>query len=138
MAVGVGAALLMPYVTTGLPLYWWPLLFILSLAGCLIGTYTAPPTSTAVLTDFYKNVKPWGFWQPIHQLVVADDPSFKANTNFKLDMFNVALGIVAQLCLTIFPMYLITGMYQPLWITIAILTVIILILKRTWWNRLED
>ncbi|WP_449415912.1 sodium:solute symporter family transporter, partial [Pedobacter namyangjuensis] len=58
MTVGVGAALLMPYVTTGLPLYWWPLLFALSLAGCLIGTYTAPATDTAVLKSFYATVKP--------------------------------------------------------------------------------
>ncbi len=138
MAVGVGAALLMPYVTTGLPLYWWPLLFVLSFIGCLIGTYTAPPTDTTVLKSFYKTVRPWGFWQPIRALVVAEDPTFKANKNFKLDMFNVVLGVVAQLCLTIAPMYLITGMYSPLWIALAILAVIIFTLKRTWWNRLED
>lgn len=138
MAVGVGAALLMPYVTTGLPLFWWPALFLLSLAGCLIGTYTAPPTDMAVLKSFYSTVKPWGFWQPIHNLVAAEDPSFQQNKNFKLDMFNVAIGIVAQLCLTIFPMYLITGMYTPLLVTVAILVVIVTILKRTWWNRLED
>lgn len=138
MAVGIVSALLMPYVTSGLPLYWWPLLFVLSLIGCIIGTYAAPATDVAVLKSFYKNVRPWGFWKPIHELVAADDPSFKANKNFALDMGNVALGIIAQLCLTILPMYLILGMYQPLGITIAILAVIILILKRTWWNRLED
>lgn len=138
MTVGVGAALLMPYLTTGLPLYWWPLLFVLSFIGCLIGTYSAPATDTEVLKSFYKNVKPWGFWEPIHALVKAEDPTFQANKNFKLDMFNVTLGIIAQLCLTIFPMYLITGMYAPLWITVSILIVIALILKRTWWNRLED
>ncbi|MNK05637.1 Sodium/glucose cotransporter [compost metagenome] len=138
MTVGVGAALLMPYLTTGLPLYWWPLLFVLSFIGCLIGTYSAPATDTEVLKSFYKNVRPWGFWEPIHALVKAEDPTFQANRNFKLDMFNVALGIIAQLCLTIFPMYLITGMYAPLWITVSILIVIALILKRTWWNRLED
>lgn len=138
MAVGVGAALLMPYVTTGLPLYWWPLLFVLSLIGCVIGTYAAPATDQTVLKSFYKTVRPWGFWKPIHDLVVKEDSTFRANKNFKLDMFNVALGIVAQLCLTIFPMYLITGMFSPLWITVGILTVIIFILKRTWWNRLED
>lgn len=71
MAVGIGAALLMPYVTTGLPLFWWPALFVLSLIGCVVGTYAAPPTDLAVLKSFYKNVKPWGFWQPIHELVVA-------------------------------------------------------------------
>ncbi|MDR6783816.1 SSS family solute:Na+ symporter [Pedobacter africanus] len=138
MTVGVVAALSMPYITTGLPLYWWPLLFVLSLIGCFIGTYTAPPTDIGVLKSFYRNVRPWGFWGPVHELVIQDDPAFQTNKNFKLDMFNVVLGITAQLCLTIFPMYLITGMYTPLWITIGILTVISLILKRTWWNRLED
>lgn len=114
------------------------LAFVLSFIGCLIGTYSAPATDTEVLKSFYKNVKPWGFWEPIHALVKAEDPTFQANKNFKLDMFNVTLGIIAQLCLTIFPMYLITGMYAPLWITVSILIVIALILKRTWWNRLED
>jgi len=138
MAVGVGAALLMPYVTTGLPLFWWPALFVLSLIGCVVGTYATPPTDMAVLKSFYKNVKPWGFWQPVHEMVIAEEPTFKANKNFKLDMFNVALGIVAQLCLTIFPMYLITGMYPQLAVNLAVLAVIVVILKRTWWNRLED
>ena len=88
--------------------------------------------------SFYKNVQPWGFWKPVHELVVKDDQTFVANKGFALDMSNVALGIVAQLCLTIFPMYLIMGMYKPLAITVAILAVIVVILKRTWWNRLED
>jgi Na+/proline symporter len=138
MFVGVAAALLMPYFTTGLPLYWWPLLFGLSILGCLVGTYTAPPTDIDTLKSFYKTVKPWGFWKPIHTLVKAEEPNFEENKNFKLDMFNVALGIIAQLCLTIFPMYLITGMYTPLWATTGILALIIFILKRTWWNKLED
>ena len=138
MAVGIIAALLMPYVTTGLPLYWWPLLFILSMAGCIIGTYAALPTDMVVLKSFYKTVRPWGFWKPVYEMVKEEDPSFVANKRFKLDMFNVVLGIIAQLCLTILPMYLILKMQTPLFITVAILAVIIIILKRTWWNKLED
>jgi len=53
-------------------------------------------------------------------------------------MFNVVIGVIAQLCLTISPMYLITGMYSSLWVTVGILGVIMFVLKRTWWNRLED
>ena len=138
MAVGIIAALAMPYVTTGLPLYWWPLLFVLSLAGCIVGTYAAPPTEDAVLISFYKTVRPWGFWKPIHEKVLAIDPSFIGNKNFKLDMFNVVIGIIGQLCFTLLPMYLILNMQQPLWITIAAIIVIVFILKRTWWNRLEN
>lgn len=138
MAVGIIAALLMPYLTSGLPLYWWPLLFVLSLAGCFIGTFAAPATDMTLLKNFYRHVRPWGFWQPVLEQVQIDQPDFKANTHFALDMGNVALGIIAQLCLTILPMYLILGMYSALAITVAILAVIMLILKRTWWNRLED
>ena len=138
MAVGIIAALLMPYVTTGLPLYWWPLLFVLSMAGCIIGTYAAPPTDMVVLKSFYTTVKPWGFWKPVYEVVKLEDPLFVANTRFKLDMFNVVLGIIAQLCLTILPMYLILKMQTPLLVTVAILVVIIIVLKRTWWNKLED
>jgi solute:Na+ symporter, SSS family len=137
MTVGVVAALVMPYVTTGLPLYWWPLLFVLSLLGCIVGTYTAPPTSNEVLLKFYKTVRPWGFWKPIYQQAVAEDPGFKANKNFKLDMFNVAIGIIGQLCFTLLPMYFILGMHLELWINIALIIVIVLILKKTWWNKLE-
>ena len=138
MAVGIIAALAMPYVTTGLPLYWWPLLFVLSLAGCIAGTYAAPPTEDAVLISFYKTVRPWGFWKPIHEKVLAIDPSFIGNKNFKLDMFNVVIGIIGQLCFTLLPMYLILNMQRPLWITIAGIIVIVFILKRTWWNKLEN
>ncbi len=138
MAVGIIAALLMPYVTTGLPLYWWPLLFVLSLAGCIIGTYAAPPTDAVVLKSFYKTVRPWGFWKPIHEMVVVDDPTFIGNKRFKLDMFNVVIGIIGQLCFTLLPMYFILKMQTPLWITIGAIVVVVLILKRTWWNKLED
>ena len=138
MTAGIVAALLMPYVTTGLPLYWWPLLFVISLAASMIGTYMAEPTDVEVLKNFYKTVRPWGFWQPINDLVIAEDSTFIANKNFKLDMFNVVLGIIAQLCLTVLPMYLVLGMNLPLMADIGIMMVVIFILKRTWWNKLED
>ena len=122
----------------GLFLYIWPVLFIISIAGCLIGTYTAPPTEIDTLKSFYKSVRPWGFWKPVHRLVVEEDPSFQPNRRFKLDMFNVVLGVIAQCCLTILPMYIVLWMKLPLLITISILLVIVLILKRTWWDKLED
>jgi Na+/proline symporter len=125
-------------VIGGLELYYWPVLFILSLIGCVVGTYTAPPTEMDTLKRFYSTVRPWGFWQPVHKEVVLEDPAFVPNRRFKLDMFNVVLGIIAQCCLTILPMYVVLWLKLPLLITIIILVIIILILKRTWWNKLEN
>ena len=138
MMSGIIAALIFPYVFDGLPLYNWPLLFLISLAGSVIGTYAAPPTDMLVLKRFYTTVKPWGFWQPVHEEVVKEDPPFESNKRFSLDMFNVVLGIIAQLCLTLLPMYLVLWMKLPLLITVFILGIIILVLKKTWWDKLED
>ena len=138
MMAGIIAALVFPFIFTGLPLYNWPLLFLISLVGCIAGTYSSPPTDKEVLKKFYSRVKPWGFWKPIHELVIAEDPAFIENKRFKLDMFNVVLGIIGQLCLTILPMYFVLWMKLPLLITIIILGIIVFILKKTWWNKLEN
>lgn len=125
-------------VIAGLDLYYWPLLFALSLIGCVVGTYAVPPTDREVLKQFYKTVRPWGFWKAVHNEVVAEDPGFQANRRFGLDMFNVVLGIIGQCCLTILPMYVVLWLKLPLLITVIILIIIVLILKRTWWNKLEN
>ncbi len=139
MAAGIVAALAFPFIFPHtLPLYVWPLLFLISVIGCLVGTYTAPPADVEVLKKFYSTVRPWGFWKPVHQHVIKEDPKFRANKRFKLDMFNVVLGMIAQCCLTILPMYIVLWLKLPLLVTILILAVIIVILKRTWWNKLEN
>jgi Na+/proline symporter len=139
MASGIVAALVFPYIFKNtLPLYSWPLLFLISLAGCFIGTWSAPPTEEAVLKQFYKTIKPWGFWKPIQMKVMAEDPAFTPNKGFKTDMFNVVLGIIGQCCLTILPMYIVLWLKLPLLITVAMLVIIVLVLKRTWWDKLEN
>jgi len=137
MAAGITAALFFP-LFPGLPLYLWPLLFLISILGCVVGTFTAKPTDTETLKKFYSSVRPWGFWKPIRVIVQQENPDFQPNRRFGLDMFNVAIGITAQCCLTILPMYLVLWMKTPLLITAGILLIIIIILKKTWWSRLEN
>jgi SSS family solute:Na+ symporter len=125
-------------VLSGLDLYYWPVLFVLSIAGSIIGTYAAAPAEEAILKQFYKTVRPWGFWKPVHDKVVAENPAFVPNKKWKLDMFNVVLGIIGQCCLTILPMYLVLWLQLPLLITVILLAAIVLILKKTWWDKLES
>lgn len=138
MLSGIVPALVFPLLFDFLDLYYFPLLFALSLAGAIIGSLCTKPTDTEVLKEFYRTVKPWGFWNPIKLMVAAEDPSFVPNTYFKRDMFNVALGIIGQLCLTILPMYLVLMMKTELFVTIVLLTAIAFTLKKTWWNKLEN
>jgi Na+/proline symporter len=119
-------------------LYWFPVLFAISLAGSVIGSYATAPTDLAVLKSFYTTVRPWGFWGPVKAIVMEGDPAFVPNKNFKLNMFNVVIGTITQCSLTILPMYLILAQKTSLIITIAILVVTITILKKTWWDKLKD
>jgi Na+/proline symporter len=119
-------------------LYWFPVLFAISLAGSVIGSYATAPTDLAVLKSFYTTVRPWGFWGPVKAIVMEGDPAFVPNKNFKLNMFNVVIGTITQCSLTILPMYLILAQKTSLIVTIAILVVTITILKKTWWDKLKD
>ncbi|MBC3539083.1 sodium:solute symporter family protein [Rufibacter sediminis] len=138
MLVGIVAALVFPYFTEGLDLYYFPWLLLISLAGSIIGTYMAPPTDPETLKAFYRNVRPWGFWKPVAEQVKAQDPSFTENKNFKLDMFNVVIGVVWQMSLTLLPIYLILTMYTELAVAFGLVLVCTLILKKTWWDRLPE
>ncbi|MGI4736058.1 MAG: hypothetical protein ACRYG7_12855, partial [Janthinobacterium lividum] len=139
MTTGIVAAMIFGVlIPAGNLLYWFPVLFGISMAGSIIGTYLAPPTEAAVLQNFYKTVRPWGFWGPVLAQVQAQDPSFQPNRNFGRNMLNVGLGIIAQLGLTILPMYLLLSQHLPLALVVVMLAVVGFILKKTWWNRLSD
>ena len=55
-----------------------------------------------------------------------------------MDMFNVVVGIVAQTALVIIPMYIVFRQTTPIYIGIAILVVCLFLLKKFWWNKLEE
>ena len=139
MASGLLAAAIVPELFPDvLGLYLFPILLVISIIGSIIGTYSAPPTEEAVLKTFYKNVRPWGFWAPIYKKLKLENPDFKKNSDFGRDMFNVAIGIIAQTALVIIPMYLIFRQDTPLYVSIVVLIVCIFILKKYWWNTLEE
>lgn len=138
MVSGLAAAMFIPILFPSvLQLYLFPVFLIISIAGCIFGTYMYPATDDETLTNFYKNVRPWGFWKPIHDKVVAQDPDFKRNKDFKRDMFNIMVGMVAQTVLVILPFYIIVGNYTALTITLAILAVSMFLLKKYWYDHMK-
>ena len=119
-------------------LYFFPVILVFSTIGCIIGTYFYKPTDTEVLKEFYRKVRPWGFWKPIHELVIQEDPGFRKNTNFGRDMLNIMLGIIGQTAFVVLPIYLVVKKTVPVIWTLGIIVVVVLIMKRTWWDKLED
>ena len=139
MVAGLIPALVFPYVfSETLDLYYFPWLLLISIAGALLGTLLTKPTDEATLKEFYKTVNPWGFWGPVKRKVMAEDPSFQPNKNFKMDMFNVVIGTIAQTALVALPIYVVLQEALPIGITIVVTIICGFILKKTWWDRLPE
>ncbi|MES1194792.1 MAG: sodium:solute symporter, partial [Opitutus sp.] len=118
-------------------IYMFPVLLVISLAGCLAGTLLTAPEEDAILKKFYKTVNPWGWWGPIRAKVVAEDPSFVPNDHAARDLTNVAVGIVWQLCLVTLAIYIV--LHQWAWAggIFVLLLATSTYLKFNWYDRLE-
>jgi len=114
----------------------FPLVVGISLIGCLLGTLLTKPESDEVLMDFYRRVRPWGFWGPVLRKVLAEDPGFKRNMDFFRDMFNIAIGIVWQVSLVALPLYIVIQEFQRAAIALGAILVTSLVLKFTWYDHL--
>lgn len=88
--------------------------------------------------EFYRRTNPWGFWKPVRLKVEAKYPDFVANQNFGRDTFNVVIGVAWQMTLVIMPIYLIIREFDAMTITLGVFLVASYILKRNWWDKLED
>ena len=145
MLLGMVGALAMPAVLGPLfpgmapdvlPLYGFPLLLLLSTAGCVVVTLATPPDDMRTLMEFYRRVRPWGWWDPVRDAVVAEDPSFAVNRGFRRDAFNVVVGTVVQTALVALPIYIVVRRFDGLAVCLAIVAVGGAILKKTWYDRL--
>ncbi|HQV31908.1 MAG TPA: Na+:solute symporter [Calditrichia bacterium] len=139
MVTGILASLIVPQVVDIHPtIYQFPIILVISLIGCIVATLATPAEDMAVLKSFYRQVRPWGFWGPVHQAVLAEQPDFIANGNFGRDMFNVAVGIVWQTCLVALPIYLVIRENAYAAYAVVVLAITSYILKINWYDKLEQ
>jgi Na+/proline symporter len=153
MLTGIGSALVMPKVVPHVAFIQhllasytinmevviiFPLVVGISLIGCLLGTFLTKPESDEVLIDFYRRVRPWGFWGPILKKVLAEDPSFKRNKDFLRDMFNIAVGIVWQISLVALPLYVVIREWDRAAMALGSILITSMILKFTWYDHLVE
>ena len=116
----------------------FPILFVFALVGSIAGCLLTKPEDEEVLKKFYSQTRPWGFWKPIAEKVMAEDANFKVNKDFGRDMFNIVVGIIWQMTLVVIPVFLVIRGYTGLAVSIAVFILCTVLLKKFWWNRLED
>lgn len=147
MLVGMAGALALPPLlgpllpsipADAIPLYGFPLLLLLSLAGCVVATLATPPDDMDMLKSFYRRVRPWGCWGPVRDAVLAEDPAFPVNRGFKRDALNVVLGTIVQTALVALPIYVVLRRFDGIAACLALVAVGGAILKKTWYDRLAS
>ena len=135
MASGIIGAMVIPELFSDLTvIYTFPIILGVSLVGSILGTLLTPPDDMETLKEFYRKVRPWGFWKPVREALGTVEP----NRNFSLDMFNCAIGIIWQSSLTAFPIFLIIQNYRYMGIALGSIVICSLILKFTWYDRIQD
>jgi SSS family solute:Na+ symporter len=144
MMSGIVAALLLPKIFNQ-PVLWsierniaiFPMILGISAIVSIVISLVTEPDDEEVLKKFYKQVRPWGFWRPIRDKVMQEDPSFRPNKNFSRDMINIAVGIVWQLTLVLIPTYLLIRNYRNMWLSVSVLVATSIFLKKSWYDKLE-
>ena len=139
MVAGIAASMVIPLAMPNVSaLNAFPLILLLSLVGCVAGALLTPPESDDVLKDFYRRVKPWGFWGPILAKVRADEPGFEPNKDFYRDALNVVVGICWQTALVALPIYTVIHRLNLALAALGVVAVASVILKFTWYDHLHE
>ena len=125
------------FLSDWIDIYLFPAILVFSLLGCLLGSLCTPPDDMETLKAFYKTVKPWGFWKPVLNEVQKQDPSFEPNQSFSRDSFNVLIGIIWQMTLVVWPIYLLIKKWDGLLISLVVFFVCTLLLKQYWYKPLK-
>ncbi len=101
----------------------FPLIMLASAIASVLACLWTEPDDEEILVTFYSQIRPWGFWQPIYEKVVARDPSFRKNTQAGRDLSNVFVGIIWQTSLRLIPVFLIVFRTTAMWVAIGLAAV---------------
>ena len=138
MLIGlIASTIKLLFFSSWIDIYFFPIIFICSILGCLFGSLLMPPDDMEKLKSFYKSVKPWGFWKPVYEEIKKTDKNFTKNKNFGRDMFNVFVGIIWQMSLVVWPMYLLIKKWDGFMISIAVVIITTFLLKKFWYDNLK-
>ncbi|NLR62275.1 Na+:solute symporter [Chitinophaga polysaccharea] len=107
-----------------------------SMTGSVLGCLLTPAPSQQVLTSFYANTRPWGWWKPVARWARAADPDFIPNRQLKWDILNILIGICWQMSMVIMPVCFVFGYFEKGFLAMGTWLACMVVLKFTWYDRL--
>jgi Na+/proline symporter len=124
-AFGMTLAVVQKIVAPNLAEVWsFALIGGATLIACVVITYLTDPTRREVLSTFYRETKPFGFWGPVRERIDALELE-KVLAENRRDIAGILLAVPWQLVLFLTTMMVVTKN----WGTVAILSAILLALS---------
>lgn len=118
-----------PFVTFGFVVF-------VSAIGSIIGTFLGKPTDMDTLVKFYKQIKPFGFWEPIRKLCEPDFVSDVRKEN-RHDLLLLVPACVWQMTL----FWMMTAIVAQKWISVGGSFVVVVLLSiflyKYWYKELK-
>lgn len=138
MALSLGQVFLEQFgIIDPLPLYvGFPVIAIFSTIITIVASLLTEPTDIETLKNFYRKVQPAGAWQPAKDAVLAENPDFKKQSPFSLDLFNTAIAMIGITSLYVSMLYLVLHRLTIGFSLLAIVLVAVIILYFTWYKNL--
>ena len=114
----------------------FPFLVLSVLAVSVIVTLFTPPTPMETQVEFYRRVQPAGTWGVVAQRLREQDPTFKKETPFRIDLLNVVLAVPWLAALYTTPILFITHRFREALFGAALFLGLSIALAFTWWPNL--
>lgn len=138
MLTGIVCALLVPVVVPNWnPLYAFPFILLFSTIACFAGSLLTKPVEAEILKKFYREVRPWGFWQPVYEMCREEDAAIEPNRGAVRDLTNCGVGIIWQMTLVTIPVYVILRSFTGILASVLILLATTVFLKKFWYDGLN-
>ena len=107
-----------------------------SLLGCILGTYLTPPTESAVLSNFYKVTRPFGFWGSVRTELPTDVLN-QINEENRRDIIAIFFAVPWQVVLFLTGMMIVMKQWSNVFNLFGLLVVLSAGLYWFWYRHLS-
>ncbi len=130
------AAFFIYFFTEWTELTYFPILTGLNLIVCLVAGFSFPPASPQTLLNYYRKIRPFGWWRPVQrQLAAMGEPSERLPQD-RHDLLVAVIATLFFICLYILIMDLVLHNWPRV---IALMAVLLLtggVIYHLWYRRL--
>ena len=121
------------------PMYYYaPIVWILTLIGCVVGSLLTNPTKPETLDHFYQSVRPLGFWGPVKNRLTLTEPLSSVDHSSARIIGNVLSALICLICTYLTPFFIIGHYWQESLITFSLAVISGVVLYFNWYRPLTD